>query len=145
MKQLLSPYIISTIVLLLATTMVRAQGITGIWYNEEKTAKIQIYEAKDDRYYGKIIWLREPNENGRPRTDKNNPDKSKRSSPLMDLLVLRGFTKKSATSFEGGTIYDPKNGKTYDCKMTLKGDQLDIRGYVGISLLGRTSTWTRTQ
>ena len=145
MKQLLSPYIISTLVLLLATTRVQAQGITGTWYNEEKTAKIQIYEAKDDRYYGKIVWLREPNENGRPKTDKNNPDKSKKSSPLMNLLVLRGFTKKSATSFEGGTIYDPKNGKTYDCKMTLKGDQLDIRGYVGISLLGRTSTWTRTQ
>lgn len=145
MKQLLSPYIISTIVLLLAATIVRAQGITGIWHNEEKTAKIQIYEAKDDRYYGKIVWLREPDENGQPKTDKNNPDKSKRSSPLMNLLVLRGFAKKSATSFEGGTIYDPKNGKTYDCKMTLKGDQLDIRGYVGISLLGRTSTWTRTQ
>ncbi|MBX9449523.1 MAG: DUF2147 domain-containing protein [Taibaiella sp.] len=72
-----------------------------------------------------------PMKNGQPKTDKNNPDKSRRGSPLMNLLVLRGFTKKSATSFEGGTIYDPKNGKTYDCKMTLKGDLLDIRGYSG--------------
>lgn len=121
----------------------KAQGIIGTWYNQEKTAKVQIYEAKDDHFYGKIVWLKEPNENGKPKVDKNNPDKAKQSTPLMNLLVLKHFKKKSETQYEGGTIYDPKNGKTYDCKMTLKGDKLDIRGYVKITLIGRTSTWTR--
>jgi uncharacterized protein (DUF2147 family) len=58
---------------------------------------------------------------------------------------LEGFTAKENGLYDGGTIYDPKSGKTYSCKMTLKGDKLDIRGFVGLSLLGRTETWTRVK
>lgn len=113
------------------------------WYNQEKNAKIKIYKATDGKYYGKIVWLKMPNRDGKPKVDINNPDKTKRNDPVMGLLILKNFKKDGEHGYDDGTIYDPKNGKTYSCKMTLKNDVLDLRGYVGISLLGRTTTWTK--
>lgn len=123
-------------------TACMAQAIERLWYNQEKTAKIKVYKAKDNKYYGKIVWLKEPAENGKPKVDDDNPDPAKRNQPLMGLVVLKDFKYEGDNVYTGGTIYDPKNGKTYSCKMTLKGDKLDVRGYVGISLLGRTAVWT---
>jgi uncharacterized protein (DUF2147 family) len=59
------------------------------------------------------------------------------------MQVLGDFVKDGDNKYVDGTIYDPKNGKTYSCKMTCKGKKLDIRGYIGISLIGRTTTWER--
>ncbi len=115
----------------------------NLWYNDEKTAKIQIYKAVNGRFCGKIVWLKEPNRDGKPKTDMNNPDKTKRNDPELGLVILWGFMKDGETGYEDGEIYDPKNGKTYSCKMTLQGNELHVRGYIGISLLGRTATWTK--
>jgi uncharacterized protein (DUF2147 family) len=117
--------------------------IEGVWFNQEKSAKIEVYKAKDSKYYGKIIWLKEPLRDGKPKLDQENPDADKRSRPILGLLILRGFTKEGDNEYEGGTIYDPKNGKTYSCKIKQKGSKLDVRGYIGISLIGRTTTWTK--
>jgi len=117
--------------------------IEGIWFNDEKTGKIEIYKARDSKFYGKIIWLKEPVVNGKPRTDEKNSDATLRDKPLIGSLILKGFVKNGENAYKDGTIYDPKNGKTYDCKITHKGETLDIRGYIGISLLGRTTTWTK--
>lgn len=133
---------------LLFTTRVFAQKdqIEGLWYNEEKTAKVQIYRAAvDNKYYGKIVWLKEPERNGKPRTDEKNPKENLRNTPLMGLPVLKAFVKDGEKGYEDGTIYDPKTGKTYTCKATYKGNTLDIRGYIGISLIGRTTTWTKAE
>lgn len=120
--------------------------IEGTWYNEEKTAKVWIYLAKNGKYYGKIIWLKEPNDaNGNPKTDTKNPDASKRNEPILDMLILKGFEKDGSKEYDDGTIYDPKNGKTYSCVITYKGDKLSVRGYVGITLIGRTTTWTKAE
>ncbi len=121
--------------------------IEKIWYNQEKTSKIQIYLAKDGSYYGKIVWLKEPNDKdtGKPRTDKENPDEDKRETPLINLLILRQFKQDASDPnlYTGGNIYDPKNGKTYCGKITFKGNTLDLRGYLcSATFLGRTSTWT---
>jgi uncharacterized protein (DUF2147 family) len=90
--------------------------IEKIWYNKDKTSKIQIYLAKDGAYYGKILWLKEPNdkETGKPRTDKENPDKSLHDTPLLGLLIMKSFKKSTdkPDEYTDGTIYDPKNGKT---------------------------------
>jgi uncharacterized protein (DUF2147 family) len=119
-------------------------AIERIWYNQEKTAKVQIFKATDGKFYGKIVWLKEPNnEEGKPKVDKNNPDKAKKSTPLMGLQLLKGFKKDGDTEYEDGNIYDPKNGKTYSCKINRKGETLEVRGYVGISLIGRTTIWTK--
>jgi uncharacterized protein (DUF2147 family) len=120
--------------------------IEKVWYNAEKTSKIEIYKAVDGNYYGKIVWLKEPNDaaTGKPRVDKNNKEESQRNQPVMGLLILRKFKKSSAANeYEGGTVYDPNNGKTYCGTITLKDKELKLRGYIcGWSWLGRSSTWT---
>jgi len=117
----------------------------GLWYNTEKTAKIQIYKATDGKFYGKIVWLKVPDRDGKPKMDIQNPDKNKQTQPILGLIMLRGFVKDGDTGYEDGTIYDPNNGKTYSCKMTLNGNNLDVRGYVGISMFGRTEHWTKAE
>ena len=115
--------------------------IEKYWFDGEKNAKIHIYKARDGKFYGKIAWLRVPDRNGKPKVDERNPDPKKRTQPIMGLVILRGFEKDEDGQYEDGTIYDPKSGKTYSAKMTLKGNKLDVRGYVGISMIGRTTTW----
>lgn len=119
--------------------------IEGLWYNAEKTAKINIFKAKDDKFYGNIVWLKEPNEAGQPKTDKKNPKEALRKQPLMNLQILRHFKKDGDKEYSDGEIYDPKTGKTYSSKITYNGNALDVRGYIGISLIGRTTTWERAQ
>jgi len=133
------------IILLLSIRCALAQtadAILGNWLNEEKDARIQIYK-NGSAYYGKIVWLKTPNEtDGTPKLDKKNSSASLRSRPIQNLVILTKFTYDDG-EWEDGEIYDPKSGKTYSSNMKLKGDKLEIRGYVGISLLGRTTVWTR--
>lgn len=139
-----SKLVAGTMLLLLGHTVSFAQDqIERVWFNQEKTAKIQVYKAKDNKFYGKIIWLQEPEKGGKPKVDEHNPDAKQRNQPILGLVVLKGFVKDGDHGYEDGTIYDPKNGKTYSCKITYKGSTLDVRGYVGISMLGRTTTWTK--
>ncbi len=124
-----------------------ADLVTGTWLVEKKNARVKIYE-KNGKYFGKIVWLEEPNdENGKPKVDKENPEESLRSRPLLGLIMLRDFEYDEDLEWDDGEIYDPKNGKTYSCKMTLKdnGKTLDVRGYIGFSFIGRSQTWTRVE
>lgn len=125
-----------------AACYAQTDQIEKVWYNQEKTSKIQVYKAKDGHYYGKIIWLRDPLKDGKPKVDDQNPDASKRNTPIIGLLIMRHLEKTGTNTYENGKIYDPKNGKTYSCKITYNGNSLDLRGFIGISLIGRTSTWT---
>ena len=121
-------------------------NIYGLWWNQEKTAKIKIYKAVSGKTCGMITWLKEPNgEDGKPKKDTNNPDKEKAKKPILNLVILKHFVYKGKNEWEDGKIYDPKNGKTYSCEMTLSSNnkKLDIRGYVGFTFIGRTSTWTK--
>lgn len=137
-------FLLLSLFFLTSKTMCFAQAdpIEGIWYNQEKTSKIQVYKAKDGRFYGKIVWIDKPMKDGKPKVDDKNPDESKRNTPIVGLIILKGLEKDGDNGYDGGKIYDPKNGKTYSCKITHKGKTLDLRGFVGISLIGRTSTWT---
>lgn len=139
MKKLIFVFVISFI-----SKFAIAQDITqGTWYNDEKTGKIQFYK-QGDKIFGKIVWLKEPNENGKPRTDKENPDAKLKSRPLIGLVNLKNFKTEGKGVWEDGEVYDPKNGKTYSCKMTLVSPtQLDVRGFIGISIIGRTSKFTK--
>ena len=114
---------------------------------EDKKAKIKIYN-KGEKYHGKIIWLKEANDaSGKPKVDKENPEESLRSRPLIGLVMLTHFVYDEDNVWEDGDIYDPKNGKTYSCEMTLSpdGKTLDVRGYIGFSFIGRSQTWTRVE
>ena len=130
-----------------AQTTEEADKVRGEWYTEENKSVVKVYRAQNGKYYGKIISLKNPlEEDGTPKVDDENPDPAKRNVPLIDLLILKGFDYRGDGVYKGGTIYDPDNGKTYDCIMTLNSDnQLDIRGYIGISLIGRTTAWVRKQ
>lgn len=116
--------------------------ILGTWLNEEKDGKIEIYK-NGSKYFGKLVWgknMYEPD--GSSRTDIKNPDPKLRSRKLQDLVLLTNFTYDDG-EWEGGKIYDPKSGKTYSCIMRFKGNILQIKGYIGITLLGRTTVWTK--
>lgn len=126
--------------------------VTGRWLNQDKDAAVDIYRC-GNLYCGKISWLKEPNypadDNkgmaGKQKVDRENPNASLRSRPIMNLELLSSFQYMGDNVWEKGTIYDPKSGKTYKCKMTLEGNKLNIRGFIGISLIGRTNVWTRVQ
>jgi uncharacterized protein (DUF2147 family) len=118
-------------------------AIIGEWYTAEGKSVVEIYKC-GELYCGKIIWLKNPKtDEGKEKTDMKNPDESKRGNRLMGLDILSGFRYKGENSWQDGKIYDPKNGKTYSCKMKLDGSELKVRGYIGFSLLGRTTVWTR--
>lgn len=80
-----------------------------------------------------------------PKQIKIIPTLKLRSRPDLGLELLKGFTYEGDNLYDDGTIYDPKSGKTYSCKMTIEGNSLKIRGYIGISLFGRTETWTKVK
>lgn len=127
-----------------AKAFAQKDKIEGLWYNEEKTAKIQIYRAVDNKFWGKIVWLKEPIRNGKARVDEKNSKPSLRNRPLMNMPILSRFVKDGDDKYTDGEIYDPKNGKTYSCTITYRNDkELGIRGYIGIALIGRTTTWAR--
>jgi uncharacterized protein (DUF2147 family) len=119
-------------------------AVIGIWKNGEGTAMVQIYE-KTEKFYGKIVWLKIPNDaNNKPKTDSNNPNEKLQSRPLKGLENLVGFVYKGDNIWEDGTIYDPKNGNDYSCTMTLvDNNTLEVRGFVGVSVFGRTDVWKR--
>ncbi|WP_130734032.1 DUF2147 domain-containing protein [Flavobacterium sp. J27] len=117
--------------------------IVGIWFNQEKAAKIEIYQ-QEKKFFGKIIWLKEPNENGKPKTDNKNPDKAKHKDPIIGLVILKDLEFDGKSTWEGGEIYDARTGKTYSCYLTIQPNKtLKVRGYMGISLLGKTNIWTK--
>jgi uncharacterized protein (DUF2147 family) len=139
-------------VAILATPSFSASDdILGAWFNQDKDAKIEIFKCGND-YCGKIIWLKEPvypaaskeGTPGTPKLDTKNPDAAHRKDPLMGLQMIYGFQPSGDGQWKNGKIYDPDSGKTYSAKATLVShDQLDLRGFIGISLIGRTERWTR--
>ena len=93
---------------------------------------------------GKIVWLKEPLRNGKPKLDDNNPEEKLRSRPIQGMVFMKDFNYDENNKWDDGTIYDPKSGKTYSCYMkVLSKDKMEVKGYIGISLIGRTQTWTR--
>lgn len=125
----------------------QADRVIGIWLTEKQNSQVDIYKNAAGKYEGKLVWLKEPlDENGRPKTDKENPDASMRNRPLRGTILLRDFVyDERAREWKSGTIYDPENGKTYDAYMWLDGNNtLKIKGFVlGMRFMGRSTTWSR--
>lgn len=116
----------------------QASDITGVWQTESG-GYVQIYK-QGEVYNGKIVG----SSNGKARYDKKNPDEDKQGRRLLGVGLLNGLHYEGDGSYGGGHIYDPHNGKTYKAKATLTGpDTLEARGYIGISLLGKSQDWKR--
>lgn len=121
------------------------ESIKTIWYNAEKTSKIKIFKATNGKYYGKIVWSKTPD-----KKDINNPDPARQNDPIVEMIFMKDFTyDASKKQWNGGTIYDPDNGKTYDCYMWFEGSStevLHLKGYVlGMKFMGRETQFTRTE
>lgn len=128
-----------------------ADAIVGTWVTEGGKSHVEIV-LQDRRYAGRITWLKDPaypvddpkGMAGKPKVDRENPEPGLRTRSIIGLPLLSGFSYAGDGVWTDGEIYDPESGKTYRCKMTLMTDgSLKVRGYVGISLFGRTTIWTR--
>jgi uncharacterized protein (DUF2147 family) len=121
-----------------------ADSVLGMWQSEHGNARIKISKSGES-YNGTIVWLKEKNDNaGKPKTDKNNPAETLRSQPIIGMEALSDFNYKGDGVWDGGTVYDPRSGKKYSCKLSIAGSgTLEIRAYMGISLIGKTQIWSR--
>ena len=130
--------------LMAVATSAFGQDIRGLWDAGE--SHVEIYSC-GELLCGRIAKLDEPlDEDGNEKLDKNNPEPALRSRTLLGMDLIAGFARTGKRKWEDGTIYDPRDGKTYKCKMTLQKDgTLKVRGYVGVSLFGKTVVWTRIE
>jgi uncharacterized protein (DUF2147 family) len=133
-------------------------AILGLWATDPEggggEAHVEVYK-QDGKYFGKIIWLAQPvyppddpkGTPGEPKTDLNNPDATLQGNPVIGLIITRDFVYKGDGQWHKGTIYDPDNGKTYKCKIKYGDSEnvLKVRGFIGVSMLGRTTYWTRVE
>ncbi|MEN2434140.1 DUF2147 domain-containing protein [Weeksellaceae bacterium A-14] len=97
---------------------------------------VEVFKKSDGKYYGKVVKLLIKPENPNCTGCKDD----RKNKPILGMEVIRGL-KKDGNEFTGGSIIDPKNGKAYKCTVTRSGDKLNVRGYIGFSLIGRTQTW----
>lgn len=126
------------------TEVPESDKIVGVWEVGSGKARVKITKY-GDKFGGKIVWLKEPTyPDGTKKVDKNNPDETKRTTPLLGYNNLLGFSYKGKSEYDGGTIYDPENGNVYNCVISLKDENtLEVRGFIGVQLFGRTDNWKR--
>ena len=129
-----------------AQTNQEADKIIGLWQTGSGKGRVQITKY-GNKFSGKIVWLRDPNDaKGNPKLDSKNPDVNRQKNTIIGITNLLGFTYEGNSEYDNGTVYDPENGKTYKCIMTLENiNSLNVRGYIGFSFIGRTDVWTRVK
>ncbi|HPT14510.1 MAG TPA: DUF2147 domain-containing protein [Bacteroidales bacterium] len=131
---------------------VKPDNIVGFYitYDDDTGAEksqVQIFKSTNGKYYGKIVWLKEPLKNGKPKVDDKNPEAKLQNRPIIGLEILKGFVfDKDDKEWNDGTIYNPSSGKTYSCYINFESPtKIKIRGYIGASWmgLGKTAYWTK--
>ncbi|RNC87086.1 MAG: DUF2147 domain-containing protein [Winogradskyella sp.] len=117
----------------------KADKIIGEYWTETKEGKIEIFK-KDNKYFGKIMWRKDA------RLDTENPDENLRDRSVIGVVFMKDFVFKK-DKWVGGEVYSIENGGTYSGKMWLENndDTLKMRGYLGLSLFGKTATFTRVE
>jgi uncharacterized protein (DUF2147 family) len=139
-------------VLLTATTAFGAipSNVLGLWKTDGGDSQLELYKC-GDKICGKIVWLKVPkyidsNDGpiGATKVNRKSPNPALRNQPILGLQVMKGLTAKESNKWEKGVCYDPETGKSYKCKMQLTApNKLDLRGFIGISMIGRTFSLTR--
>jgi uncharacterized protein (DUF2147 family) len=111
-------------------------AIVGTWLVAEKDAHVEIYRH-GDAYFGRLSWLRDTPDSERPQ--------DMHEVPKEGLIIIRGF-KFDGKVWKDGTLYDPTDGKTYRGTIALDNrGRLRVRGFMGISLIGKTTVWERVR
>lgn len=127
------------------------QPVVGLWKTQDQRAKIEITSCAKDpsKICGTIVELREPidPDTGKPKKDKLNPDSSLKEREILGLVTLYDFKSDSdnPNHWTDGKIYNSREGETYSCEMTLiDANTLEVHGYVGLPIFGKTQKWSRT-
>lgn len=127
-KRLFTKFCFAAVLVIAGSFYTHSQDLTGVWLTKNGISKIEIYKAKDGLYYGKLIWTK---------------DQSEKAKKFHGEFILTGLKQESNVEYEG-KAHDPEQDKTYSCTIKVKDtNKLDLRGYVGISLIGRTERWIR--
>lgn len=134
----------TALLFMFSSAFCQADKITGIWVPAKGTSQIRIFKATNGKYYGKVEWL----ETEKDKLDVNNPDEKQRDKKIFGLMILKDFSYNADKKrWDGGTVYDPDNGKTYDCYMWFDSGNdniMTLKGYVlGMKFVGRSEEWTR--
>jgi uncharacterized protein (DUF2147 family) len=125
--------------------------ILGLWEVEEGDGRIEIYRCAE-KYCGRIAWQKDPNYKaddkegmgGKPLLDRDNPKKELRGRRQLGLTIMEGYTFRGNNLWDDGTIYNPEDGRTYKSRLSMKSrDRLQLRAFIGISLLGGSTLWKR--
>ena len=128
----------------------KKDALVGVWLEEEGQSKIEIYAVNTSegiKYEGKIIWLEEPlRENGEIKLDDKNPNPQLREQTILGLIIMKDLKFKRTSYWYDGSIYDARSGKTYSLEIIMPDkNTLKLRGYLGISLIGKTTIWKRVK
>ncbi len=141
-------HIIGIMAITLATIFIpkaATADVIGIWETVEGKSHVEITSCGGDKFCGKIIWLKEPNdEKGKPKVDINNQDEKLRSRPIIGINLLNGLEKTGEQEWDDGSIYNPEDGNTYSSEMRLKGaDILEVEGCV--LFICKKQIWNRVK
>jgi uncharacterized protein (DUF2147 family) len=153
-KKYMSVWVFFAAVILSAATAFGANSndVIGQWKSDGDRSAIDIYGC-GEKLCGKVAWLKNPNyvssndgPVGTPKVDRKNPDPTLRNRPIIGLQEIEGLTATGDNRWKHGTCYDPESGNSYQCKIYLDTpDRLEVRGFIGFSLLGRTYVLTRKE
>lgn len=125
--------------LLFAIPAQAADPVEGLWLTQNERSVINVHEC-DQGLCGDIYWIIE----GGMQYDSENPDASKHDTPMCGLRILYGFEKDDEGKWEDGNIYKADEGDLYNANVSMNDDgTLKVRGYVGISMFGKSQTWTK--
>ena len=136
--------------LLLYTGVLFAQSandIVGTWLNQEEDAQIEVF-LENEKYFGKIVWLKNPKDkNGDWVLDTKNPKEDLRNRKKLGLTIMYNLVwNQDDLEWSEGEIYDAREGDTFALvAKTVDSETLNLRGYIGFSLFGRTTTWKKTK
>ena len=147
--------LINIAVIILAATASFASDrpeVLGCWDTVGNSSKVELYPC-GDKLCGKVAWLKYPNfmdakdgPVGTMKIDHKNPDPALRNRPILGLQVIEGLTPAGSDKWDQGRCYDPESGNTYRCRIRLASpERLEMRGYIGIPLIGRTYVLTRQE
>ena len=134
---LLAPIVTGAIV---PSLMGQRSGVVGYW--QEPQGSVIRIDTCGENVCATLVAI---SPSAPARVDGRNPNPDLRRRSLCGLRIGGGFHLTSADKADGGSLYDPKSGKTYHGIMTAHGDHMDLRGYIGIAVFGRTERWIRTE